>query len=214
MFLHTLPAPARQLLGQIGQLESAAEFYLAGGSAAALHLGHRISVDLDFFCRQNFQPEPLVQQVASLGHLVIQQQSPSTVLGLLNDVRVSFFAYPYPVLEPCVPCEGAPVASLLDISLMKWIAVAQRGRKRDFVDLFFICQSGRALASLLKEIPRKFPEITYPAYHLLRSLTYFDDAEQDPNPQMLLPWDWTTTKKFFELEAIRLVQSLSSMSSD
>lgn len=211
MFLHTLPAPARQLFSALGRSRIVAPFYLAGGSAAALHLGHRVSVDLDFFCPQSYEPDPLVQRLAQLGRLIVQQQSPGTLLGQVNDTRVSFFTYPYRLLDPCTVCENVQVASLLDIGLMKLIAIHQRGRKRDFVDLFHICHAGQELPELLRRIPEKFAEVTYPSYSLLRSLTYFDDAENDPPPQMLVPWDWDQTKRFFAAEVGPMARSLTRL---
>jgi hypothetical protein len=209
MFLNTLPADARQLLTQLGQQPLVRPFYLAGGSAAALHLGHRVSVDLDFFTRQDhYEAEPLVQHLQAIAHLDVQQQSRGTLVGRLGGVRISFFVYPYPLLEEPVELEGCRVAQLLDIALMKLIAISQRGTKRDFVDLFFICQHGYALGELLRQIPLKYVTVSYPSYHLLRALVYFADAEKDESPQMLAPFEWDQAKRFFEAQVKRLTQDL------
>jgi len=121
---------------------------LAGGSALALHLGHRISIDLDFFTSDRcYQSEPLVQQLRSIGELVVQQQSEKTLVGSLNGVRLSFFFYPYPVLGEFIELDEVQIASLLDIALMKLIAISQRGKKRDFVDLFLLATCYLPLAT-------------------------------------------------------------------
>jgi hypothetical protein len=184
-------------------------FYLAGGSAAALHLGHRISVDLDFFTEQDdYQAELLIQRLQAVGHLEIQQQSRGTLNARLAGVRISFFVYPYPLLAEMMELDGIRVAGLLDIALMKLATISQRGAKRDFVDLYFICHSGYTLDDLLRRVAEKYPTVSYPSYHLLRALVYFADAEADESPSMLVSWDWTEIKRFFEDEVRRLMQEL------
>ena len=209
MFLNTLPANARQLLRQLGQQFLVQPFYLAGGSAAALHLGHRISVDLDFFTLQdNYETEPLIQCLQTIAHLSIQQQSRGTLAGRLGDVRVSFFIYPYPLLAEPADLDGCRVAQLMDIALMKLIAISQRGTMRDFIDLFFICQNGYDLGELLRQIPLKYTTVSYPSYHLLRALVYFADADEDESPKMLAAFEWDNAKRFFEAQVIQLTQDL------
>ena len=92
---------------------------------------------------------------------------------------MDFFTYPYALLEVPGNLEGVRIASLLDNSLMKIIAISHHGKMRDFVDLYFLCQEKFTLIDLLKSIPRKYPNVTYPSYLLLRSLVYFTDAEED-----------------------------------
>lgn len=208
MFLHTLPADARQLLMRLGQEPLVQPFYLAGGSAAALHMGHRVSVDLDFFTPQeHYAAEPLTQQLSKIAPLRVQQQSPGTLVGLLGGVRISFFVYPYPLLMEPVELERCRIAHLLDIALMKLIAISQRGTKRDFVDLYFVCQHDLDLGDLLRQIPDKYATVSYPSYHLLRALVYFDDADKDASPQMLLPFDWGKVKKFFQVQVKQIMQA-------
>ena len=209
MFLNTLPDSARQLLRQLGQHPVVQPFYLAGGSAAALHLGHRISVDLDFFAQQDhYEAEPLIQCLQTIARLDIQQQSRGTLVGRLGGVRVSFFIYPYPLLNSPTQLEECDIAQLLDIALMKLIAISQRGTKRDFVDLYFICQNGYDLGELLRKVPLKYTTVSYPSYHLLRALAYFADADEDEPPQMLVPFEWEEAKHFFESQVKRLSQDL------
>ena len=112
------------------------------------------------------------------------------------------------MIEETVACEGVQLASLLDIALMKIAAVGQRGTRRDFIDLYFLCQQGFTLEGLLGRMPQKFPNVTYPSYHLLRALAYFDDADRDEMAKMLKPLEWETVRDFFSLEANRLLESL------
>ena len=87
MFINTLTEAAFRTLEKVAQLPQIPEFYLAGDSAAALYLGHRVSIDLDFFTeRQSYQSEPLIQSIQGVGNLYLQQQSQGTLVGLLDDV--------------------------------------------------------------------------------------------------------------------------------
>jgi len=209
MFLHTLPADARRLLKPLGQEPLLRLFYLAGGSAAALYLGHRVSVDLDFFTSQDhYEAEPLIQRLQTIGRLDIQHQGRGTLVGQLDGVRISFFVYPYPLLAELMDLEGLQMAHLLDIAMMKLVAISQRGTMRDFVDLYYICQHGHELAKLLRKAPKKYKAVSYPSYHLLRALTYFADAEGDQAPRMLVSFDWTQVKHFFKSQVKTLIQEL------
>ncbi len=209
MFFETLPTSAQRIFARLGREPSVRPFYLAGGSACALQLGHRISVDLDFFAPEMYEPARLVSRLEKIGKVTIQQQSRGTFVGLLAETQISFFYYGYPLLQSPTDFRGVRIASLLDIALMKITAISQRGRKRDFVDLFFICKEERvALNDLLRRIPEKYPSLSYPSYHLLRALTYFDDAEKDPAPKMLARLNWRQVKNFFEKQVRELMQEI------
>ena len=209
MFINAICTETRALLKQLGREPFVAPFYLAGGSAAALHLEHRVSVDLDFFTPEDdYEAQPLTQALQAIAELEIEQQSRGTLNGRLAGIRVSFFAYPYPLLAPFSEALDVKVASLLDIALMKVSAIGQRGARRDFVDLCTICQSGYSLDDLLRRMPEKFSAVSFPSYHHLRALTYFEDAEHDEPPQMLVPFDWSEAKRFFEKEVRRIMGAL------
>ena len=91
-----------------------------------------------------------------------------------------------------------------DVACMKISAIASRGTRRDFVDLFMASQQ-HGLATLLELFKATFAQVNYSIIHILKSLTYFDDAEQDPLPDMLVPFAWEETKQFFESEVPRLI---------
>lgn len=184
-------------VGIIRQSAALGGFYLAGGTACAIQLRHRISADLDFFQEALFQADALVRQLSLEGIvLAAEEVRPGTVKGVLMETSVSFFHYPYRLLDKPSVWEGIKLASLLDIGLMKITAIASRGAKKDFVDLYYILQhlGPRQLFSRFSE---KYPIERLDPYHYMRSLTYFADAEMDPDPHMLLPWSWAETKEYF-----------------
>jgi len=189
--------PALAAVGIIRQSAALKGFYLAGGTACAIQLGHRISIDLDFFQTAQFYADDLSRQLA-LERIMLEAEevSPGTLKGRLVGTAVSFFHYPYPLVNPLTLWEGIQLASLIDIALMKITAIASRGAKKDFVDLYYILQY-LGPQTVFVRFSEKYPLERLDPYHYLRSLTYFEDAEIEPDPQMLIPWNWEETKAYF-----------------
>ncbi len=157
MFVGVLPPAVQANLALVARTALAKQFYLAEGTAVALHLGHRRSYDLDFFTTEREFPVSLPrQELESVGTLEILHEGKGTFVGKLNGIQVSFFIYPYRLLEPLVLLEGIQIASLPDLAAMKLEAIASRGVKRDFVDLYQICQ----VAIPLREVIRLFEAST------------------------------------------------------
>ncbi len=176
--------------------------YLAGGTGLALQFGHRQSLDLDFFVRDSFDEDRLLQRIQGIPGVSVATRAPQTLHLTIQSVKVSFLGYAYPLLFPCAPFLGVPVADPRDIACMKITAIASRGTKRDFVDLYAAGQR-HGLAELLALFERKYAQTAYNSIHILKSLTYFTDAEKDPMPHMLIPLDWPAVKHYFQQEAAR-----------
>jgi hypothetical protein len=177
--------------------------YLAGGTGLALHFGHRRSNDLDFFSRESLEPEALIQRMKTLTGFALAARAPDTLHATLETVKVSFLAYPYPVLFPFAQVLGVNVADARDIACMKLSAIASRGTKRDFVDLY-VTSELYGLAQLLVWFKQKYADVNYSLTHLLKSLTWFEDADKEPMPDMLAPLSWEGVKRFFRSQASRL----------
>ncbi len=210
MFPHAATEPVRLLLPALGPVVSPRGFYLAGGTAAALQLGHRQSVDLDFFSPRRFEPDALVASLSGLGSTQVVHAAPDTMHLAVSGVRVSFFRYTHPLLAPTVGYEGIDLASLRDIALMKLIAIAQRGSRKDFIDLYAISTRSWSLLEALDSLRKKFGE-TYSLMHILRSLQYFDDAEKEPELRLLDPTiKWPEVKGFFQAQVSDYVRELRS----
>jgi len=173
-----------------------------------LHLGHRHSYDLDFFSPVLFKKDKPRRFLAPLGRLTVEQEDEGTFLGVLNDVRISFFIYPYGLLASSATFGKIQVAALEDLAVMKLDAIASRGKKRDFVDLYFICRDVIPLQDVLPLIECKYKGVKYNFVHLLKSLVYFEDADADPMPEMLKPVSWPDVRRFFEREARMLFRQL------
>ena len=152
-------------------------FYLAGGTALALQLGHRTSVDFDFYSTEPFEPEPLLSEMNRLVKRTTQVQVKANTLILECDkVQTSAFYYPYRLLKPPVETGDVLLASVEDIAAMKIIAIIQRGRRRDFIDIYYLIAKF-GLKRLLALTERKYPDFNL--YLALQALTYFEDAERE-----------------------------------
>lgn len=190
----------------LGKLPSLQSFYLAGGTALALYLGHRRSVDLDFFTQQAFHEDVLIATLQGLPDFAVVSKAPQTVYVHLSGTKVSFIGYDYPLLFPLQTFHGLAVADAQDIACMKLSALASRGARRDFVDLYVVAQQ-YGLRHLLDLFRQKFAQANYNLVHVRKSLTYFADAEQEPMPDMLVPISWDGIKQFFLREARNLQAS-------
>jgi hypothetical protein len=176
-------------------------FYLAGGSGLCLRLAHRRSIDLDLFRDHEFDPEELLADLQSRGVSLSDVRSkPNTLWFELEHVQVSLMRFPYPILEPTETAADIPVASLADIAAMKVEAIASRGARKDFVDLYSICHAGLGLSDALSAFERRFASAHPDVLHRLKALTYFDDAEREPELLMLVPVSWQDVRSFFERE--------------
>lgn len=156
-------------------------FYLAGGTARALQIGHRDSVDFDFFKPDPFDTKrffDLLQRSFS-GQEVVKVQDERDTLTVMVDaaIKLSFMSYSYPLLRPLVDAGPFDMADIADIGCMKLSAITGRAAMKDYVDLYFILQI-IPLAELLELCERKLPRLDRAL--ILKSLVFFDDIAQEP----------------------------------
>ena len=184
----TVEPSTLDLLKRLQRLPELSNTRLVGGTALALHLGHRKSVDLDLF--GNF--DPIVsyrKKLADAGYSVEGVENGTVQSLRVENVKVDLVNYPYPWMDDALEEGGVRLAGLKDIAAMKLSAVANRGRKKDFIDVARLLDVF-SLDQMLSFYKEKFSvsELSFP----LRGLMYFDDAEEDPMPEMLdgdLTWE-------------------------
>lgn len=196
MYPETLYPKTRQVLENIKKLPVLSDFYLAGGTALALQLGHRKSVDLDFFSA-NFPKRDLILQALRPFNPQITHEVSGTIDVLIDEVKVSFLEYNYALIEDLKEFEDVKIASVIDIACMKLSATSSRGSKKDFIDLYVILQNF-SLEELFSQFEKKFMGVSYQKLILLKSLTYFADAETEPDPDYTESLSWTEIKKTIE----------------
>jgi hypothetical protein len=208
-----LTPDARELAPDLCASLAGTDFVLAGGTGLALQLGHRISVDFDWFCRPEAFPPGLASRLSTLGRpMTMIQDRTDTVECLLGNVRCTFIAFRLALGPAAERLHGMPIAPIATIGAMKLIAVAQRGARKDFYDLYEILQriEFRTVTRRLREMyadPRPNP------LHLAKSLVYFEDAEREPEPRLLVARPWREVTQFFTERVTehteRLMEALS-----
>ncbi len=185
-----------RVLRAVGSLARRAGFYLAGGTAVALRFGHRRSEDFDWFAPALPRPDALLSDLQAQGLPLQETQiEAGTVISRIEGVKISFFEYRYPLLDSLDPWleYETDVASVRDLGGMKLLAIAQRGSRKDFIDVYELLQNGVALRQMLEDFREKFKADPISA---LRGLTYFDDAETEPVPELMLERDWTSLRSW------------------
>ena len=206
MFTKTLSANAAAALALLGKSGILDDAYLAGGTACSLQLGHRISLDLDFFTDQEFSADSVLNQLSKLRGFKMDRVEKWTILGSFPKVKFSYFYYKYPLIKKGSIFTKINLASLEDIAAMKIAAICDRGTKRDFIDLYFLAKEF-TLEQMLKFYDQKYGKLSNNLVHILRSLSYFIDADLQESPKMLLPVSWEEVKEFFQNQAITLAKS-------
>ena len=201
-----LTPETRQAFRQVAVLPFIGQFYLAGGTGLALHLGHRFSVDLDLFSANADAVGPDTR--ASLREtfddpaLAIAHDKDGTFVATWRGVGVSFFRLPqYPLVQEAVLLEGLPLATVEEIGAMKLAAITDRGTRKDLVDLYYILRQV-PIERLFEVAAAKYPRARTLAITATRALAYFVDAEALPMPRMLDQTPWPAMKRFLEQQAL------------
>ena len=201
MFTDALPEKTRPLLKKIRPILTEKTFYLAGGTGLALQLGHRVSEDLDFFTGSTFETLSLYTSFKAKVDRIHEILSESqTLIVDLEGVKCSFFYYDVPLIFEIILFDELRIADWRDILAEKFKTVAQRGSKKDFYDIYFAIQIKKIpLEESLSIFKRRFHYSGLNFYHVLRSLTYFEDADLEPDPNVLKGYDfaWERVKSFF-----------------
>lgn len=181
------------------------KFYLAGGTALALHLGHRYSKDFDFFSEREFKVDNLLKGLQRRGKCEDIRKAWETLFVTFDSILCSFIFYQYPLFDSPTPTPwGFRIVSIREIGAMKIMAIGDRGRRRDFIDLYFIVRD-LGIEDVWRDFETKYAGSGYDSYHFLRALTYFSDAEGDEMPEMISKVSWKEVKKFFEKEVGKIV---------
>ena len=192
MYPETLYPKTKQVLSIIENEAFLNDFYLAGGTALSLQLGHRKSIDLDFFSK-NFPTEQLLLKGLEKFNPTILNQAPKTLDVLIHETKVSFLEYRYPLIDELKIFNNIKIASVIDIACMKITAISSRGSKKDFVDLNEILKS-TTLSEIFANFEKKYKNVKYQKAHLLKSLLFFQDAKNDPEPDYMLNQSWTAVQ--------------------
>lgn len=188
-------------------------WYLAGGTALALQAGHRQSVDLDFFnTGRDIDNNEILNSFSEKDDWKPFINKKNTIYGKLMGAKISFIAYPFfAPKQKFIKYGSINILNPLDIAVMKIIAISQRGTKRDFFDLYWCVKNIESLENLIIKLKKQYPSIAHNYHYIITSLTYFEDAEIDPNPKIYFKTTWKDVKKFFEKEIPSIAKNLINL---
>ncbi|MEK7079325.1 MAG: nucleotidyl transferase AbiEii/AbiGii toxin family protein [Patescibacteria group bacterium] len=178
---------------------------MAGGSALALQLGHRVSLDFDFFSEGEFNSSQVNSSLNAVGKYSVSNETPKTMVGIFNDVKFSLFHYPYPLIAQTKKFLRIGLSSLEDIAAMKLVAITDRATKKDYIDLFVLAKK-YPIEHMFDFYEKKYHLLQPNLFTLIKSLQFFSEAEETDMPKMIEKINWEGIKKFFQKEVIKLAE--------
>ena len=203
--LKTVNKDTYALLKDLLALDIFQDFTLAGGTGLALQIGHRISVDLDFFTLHTFDSVEMFEHIR--GNFTVSDASPAinslSLFVAMNDerIKIDLLRHDYPLLRSVRIVEDVPLYSLEDIAAMKLNAIANRGAKKDFHDIYALLKYF-TLQDMFGFFQQKYEQMN--SMTVLKSLVYFEDADQEPDPLSLENTSWADIKN----ELVKQIQIL------
>ena len=187
----TVDPTTLELLKKLMIFPALSDFNLVGGTALSLLLGHRKSIDLDLFGSPEFDADQLFMNLSKFGPTTLNFSSKNSLGLFINDVKVDIIRYDFPLINPVIISDTIRLLSIQDIAAMKLSAIAKRGSKKDFWDLFFLLK-GYSLQQLLDFYEQKFGKESL--FFVVKSLSFFDDADLEPDPIKLIDVNWSEIK--------------------
>lgn len=201
LHLETIEPKTLELLKRLQSLSIFEHSRLVGGTALALQLGHRKSIDLDMFGTIEATPDEIQDACKEAGELEISKTSKNINIYWVDGIKVDCVNYPYEWIEECKIFDGIRLASVNDIAAMKISAIINRGTKKDFIDLHFLLKE-MSLNQILDLYDQKYTDGS--RFIAIKSLTYFEDAESDPMPYMFYDVTWDDVKDSIITEVQKL----------
>ncbi len=199
LYYKTVDAATLQLLKDLQSIDEFAELRLVGGTSLSLQIGHRKSIDLDLFGDINFEDLDVFEIFSGFGKVETIKRSKNINIFIINGVKVDFVNYSYPWLQDKMIEDKITLAQLEDIAAMKLAAITGRGSKKDFVDFYFLLKK-YAFTQIIDFYNSKYTDAS--SYLAIKSLLYFDDADQDLPLDMVKEVRWEDVKKEISTKAI------------
>lgn len=202
LYWNTISSDMRVVMNGFSKSGLESHFYLAGGTALALQIGHRASVDLDFFSPDLDIPTAREALQDSLRDFSpeLADSSWGNLVFVASNVRVGFYGYGYPLVAPLSRADNVALASVTDIGLMKLDTLLSRASRKDFHDLYAICQR-TSLRHLLDAVPQKYSRARDFEAQVVKHLVYFERAEQEAPVPLIEEVDWDDVKAYFRAQA-------------
>ena len=176
----------------------AKEYILVGGTAIALHIGHRQSVDFDLFSSKKIRRKSiknyLIQKKYPVNELIKEEED--QIHFIINNVKVTFFQYPFIINDLIDFDRIIKIPSLLNLAAMKAFALGGRGKWKDYVDLFFLLKNHFTLSKIIEKAEELFGEV-FNGKLFKEQISYFEDINFEEEVVYLnKPVDKEEIKKF------------------
>lgn len=204
--LHTETVTARAfaLLKFIQAQPVFSDMRLVGGTSLALQYGHRESDDLDFFGNMGLEMEELLEILQGQGGIKQLKNSRFIKVLSVNNTKVDFVEYNYPWISKPLLIDGTILAGVEDIAAMKIAAITGRGSRKDFYDLDLLL-SMYSMDEILGFYTKKFIDASL--YLALKSLVFYEDADQEKDPVLIHKRKWTEVKNNIEQKQIDYIKN-------
>ncbi|MEI6055184.1 MAG: nucleotidyl transferase AbiEii/AbiGii toxin family protein [Lentisphaerota bacterium] len=202
LYYKTISEQTLELLKKLQKVPDFSSLRLVGGTALALQIGHRKSIDIDLFGRLNIDEFSMSENINSIGKVTQLKKSKNINIYTIDDIKVDIVNYSYPWIGKPIVDNEIILADKQDIAAMKLAAITGRGTKKDFIDLYFLLKHF-SLSEMLGFYKDKFADSS--EFLVLKSLTYFDDAEEDVEPLMLIKADWNEIKESIKEEVRKYI---------
>ena len=192
LYYETVDESTLELLKKLQSLRMFSEMRLVGGTSLALQIGHRKSIDIDLFGVLDIDFDALTDELKTIGDVVVLGNSKNIHTYLIDEIKVDIVHFEYPWLRNRLEVDGIYLAGIEDIAAMKLGAIIGRGSKKDFIDLYYILQQFD-LTQLLSFYGQKYHP-NGSIFLVLKSLVYFEDAENEAMPWMFHDLSWEEVK--------------------
>ncbi|HQI46977.1 MAG TPA: nucleotidyl transferase AbiEii/AbiGii toxin family protein [Bacteroidales bacterium] len=207
LYYSAIDAATLELLIKIQKLPLFKNLCLAGGTSLALQIGHRKSIDLDFFGKLKSDEIEINKQLKQLGSIQLIHKTENIFIYLINNIKIDIVNYHYEWLEKPILTEGIKLAGKKDIAAMKLSAITGRGTKKDFFDLYFLLQK-YSMTEMFNFYKQKYDDGS--EFLVIKSLSYFDDAEKQMDPEMLKKINWQKVKNNIKKEVEKYIKEKNS----
>ena len=179
-------------------------FFLVGGTALALQIGHRNSIDIDMFGSCEINKNLFIEKLKEYGNVTVTTSTKNILILNTNGIKIDFVHYNYPILETPIEIDGIRILCKADTAAMKLNAIAGRGSKKDFIDLYFLLKEF-SLREMMDFYNRKYTDGS--EFMVCKSLSFFEDADTELDVKMYQNFNWETCKQ-------EIIKELISLSSD
>jgi len=192
----TIEPRVLELLKKLLQIDEFRELRLVGGTSLALQIGHRNSIDIDMFGTLEADEFDIDKILNKIGSITVLKKTKNINIYLIDGIKVDLVNYHYPWLGETIIEDNLRLAGAKDIAAMKLAAITGRGTKKDFIDVNFLLQF-YTLEEMLGFYKLKYNDAS--EILALKSLTYFEDADNEEDPRMLMSMNWGNVKELITL---------------